>query len=264
MESIKQAIDLVRAADAKAVPNAQVTLNEFPRSSAVDSHIRTEPLNEAHLERSRIVAHRATTAEGRYYDVLRTQVLQEMDKNGWQFLAITSPTSGCGKSVTACNLAMSIARMPEHSAILIDMDMHKPSVASYLGLDSRHGILDVLEGRVSLSDAVVKAAIGPTDLLVLGGTDPSTSMSEWMASQTMINLLQAIKREFHNRTVIFDTPPILEGDDVISILPRMDATLLVAGVGDSTILDIKKCRQYLEKTPVIRVVVNKVERSNML
>ena len=52
--------------------------------------------------------------------MLRTQVLQAMDHNGWQILAITSPTAGCGKSVTACNLAMSIARLPERSVLLVD------------------------------------------------------------------------------------------------------------------------------------------------
>ncbi|MDG4870044.1 hypothetical protein P8631_18810, partial [Guyparkeria sp. 1SP6A2] len=70
---------------------------------------------------------------GRYYDMLRTQVLQARDDQGWQILAITSPTAGCGKTVTACNLAMSIARLPERSVLLIDMDMMKPKVADQDG-----------------------------------------------------------------------------------------------------------------------------------
>ena len=56
--------------------------------------------------------------------------------NGWQFLAVTSATAGCGKSVTACNLAMSIARLAERSVLLVDMDMQKPKVAEYLGLEA--------------------------------------------------------------------------------------------------------------------------------
>src|SRR5215510_11748796 len=69
------------------------------------------------------------------FDMLRTQVLQSMNPKNWQFLAITSPTAGCGKTVTAINLALSIARQPELSALLIDMDLPKPAVAKYLGLD---------------------------------------------------------------------------------------------------------------------------------
>ena len=53
-------------------------------------------------------------------------------------------------------------------------------------------------------------------------------------------------------------PPLLIGDDVISILPQMDAALLIAGVGSSSIADIKECRKHLANTPVVRVVVNRV------
>jgi protein-tyrosine kinase len=44
---------------------------------------------------------------------------------------------------------------------------------------------------------------------------------------------------------------------VISILPRMDAALLVAGVGTTSVSDIKECQKHLQRTPVLRVVINK-------
>ena len=94
--------------------------------------------------------------------------------------------------------------------------------------------------------------------MVLPGTVPTVGSSEWMASQTMGTLLQTIKREFRSSIVIFDLPPILLGDDVISILPRIDAALLVAGVGSTSISDVKECQRHLQGTPVVRVVVNKV------
>ena len=97
-------------------------------------------------------------------------------------------------------------------------------------------------------------------MLVLQGSVSSNS-SEWMASQTMGALLQTIKRDFRSRIVIFDLPPMLLGDDVISILPRMDATLLVAGVGSTSISDIKECQRHLQRSPVVRVVVNKATES---
>ena len=50
---------------------------------------------------------------------------------------------------------------------------------------------------------------------------------------------------------------MLLGDDVISILPRMDAALLVAGVGSTSVSDIKECQKHLQRIPVVRVVVNK-------
>ena len=74
----------------------------------------------------------------------------------------------------------------------------------------------------------------------------------------MSTLLQAVKRDFRSRIVIFDLPPILTGDDVISILPQMDAVLLVAGVGTTSVADIKECQKHIKAIPVVRVLVNKV------
>jgi hypothetical protein len=58
--------------------------------------------------------------------------------------------------------------------------------------------------------------------------------------------------------IILDLPPILVGDDVISILPQIESVLLIAGVGTSTVSDIKECKKHLKSTPIVRVVVNKV------
>lgn len=255
MDSIKQAIDLARATE-NVARKAAVSVPNPARPGLQDPQFHEVRLSEAHLERARIVGQGVGTLQGRYYDMLRTQVLQEMDKNSWQFLAVTSPTAACGKTVTACNLAMSIARLPERSVLLVDMDMRKPMVADYLGLVSDSGMVGVLEERRTLGSALIEASIGPSNLLVLPGKVAASS--EWMASQTMGTLLQTIKRDFRSRIVIFDLPPMLIGDDVISILPRMDAVLLVAGVGTTSVSDIKECQKHLQHSNVVRVVVNKV------
>lgn len=256
MDSIRQAVDLARAADVKkegAAPRA----SRDELGSEARHQGREVRLDAKHLEANRIVAFGGPDSYGRSYDMLRTQVLQEMDKKSWQFLAITSATPGCGKTVTACNLALSIARLPERSALLVDLDLHKPAVRNYLGLPHGESLIDLLEGRATLSSTVVKANFGPHSLSVLEGSHLSAGASEWMASQTMADALQAIKRDFRSSIVIFDLPPLLISDDVISILPRMDAVVLVAGVGSTTTADIKECQKHLQRTPVVRVVVNK-------
>ncbi|MEH2515760.1 protein-tyrosine kinase [Bradyrhizobium sp. AZCC 1610] len=259
MDSIKQAVELARAAEAVHRPAAlggSSLAAEGSLQRSAESPFREVRLSADHLEAHRIVAYGTSSQHGRYYDMLRTQVLQEMDKKSWQFLAVTSPTAGCGKTVTACNLALSISRLPERSVLLVDLDLRRPAVGNYLGISGNGGVLNVLEGRTPLSSAVVQASIGPNSMLVLPGSVSSNS-SEWMASQTMGALLQTIKRDFRSRIVIFDLPPMLLGDDVISILPRIDAALLVAGIGSTTVSDIKECQRHLQRTPVLRVVVNK-------
>ena len=252
MDSIRQAVELAK------LGKEQRPAPALPRGlPASDIPIREVQLNPIHLESTRIVAHGAVNPHGRYYDMMRTQVLQEMDQNSWQFLAITSATAGCGKSVTACNLAMSIARLTERSVLLVDLDLQKPKVAEYLGLKSGNGLLSVLEDRSTLSDVIVQVNVGRTKMLVLPGEHCKSGSSELMASQTMSSMLQTIKREFRSRIVVFDMPPMLVGDDVITILPQMEAVLLVAGVRSTSAADIKECQKHLKTTPVVRVVVNR-------
>jgi len=254
VDSIRQAIELARgevAAQRASFSGTAAGQNAF------DGDIADFRLSPAHLESTRIVAHNGSSPHGRYFDMLRTQVLQEFDRNSWQFLAVTSPTAGCGKTVTACNLALSIARLPERSVLLVDFDLQKPKVSEYLGLKREQGVLSVLEGAATLRETVVRVSIGRTNMLVLPGEVCQHGSSEWMASQTMSTLLQAIRTEFRSRIVIFDLPPVLVGDDVLSILPQMDATLFVAAVGSTSVAQIKECKKHLKVTPVVRMVVNK-------
>jgi protein-tyrosine kinase len=258
LDRIRQAIELARSRF-PAQGDVGDPFAPFPSSGGVEeANFHEARMNKARLESKRIVAHDPVGAGGRYYDMLRTQVLQAMDHNGWHILAITSPTAGCGKSLTACNLAMSIARLPERSVLLVDMDLHKPSIADYLGLDVRHGLLSVLRGEAGLSSAIVKASIGDNRLLVLPGEVSRSGSAEWMASQAMTNCLQALRRDFKSHVIILDVPPVLVGDDVITLLPQIDSVLLIAGIGGSTLSDIKECYKHIRSTPIVRVVVNKV------
>jgi protein-tyrosine kinase len=259
MDQFKQAVDLARAGTPAAQQIELVPLGPpiNPGHQAQEPKVKSVILKAAHLESMRIVSYVKEDPRARSFDMLRTQVLQTMDHGGWQFLAVTSPTPGTGKTVTACNLALSIARLPERSVLLVDMDMRKPNVTNYLGIKRDLGLLSVLQGRQTLSEAVVRVGTDREQLVVLPGEQTNAS-SEWMASTTMATLLQAIKREFRSHIVIVDLPPVLAGDDVLSILPQLQSVLLVAGAGSTSVSEIKECTRHLKATPVVRVVVNKI------
>jgi len=216
-------------------------------------------LDVAHLESKRIVAHDITDARSRSFDMLRTQVLQTMDMKSWQFLGVTSATEGCGKSVVSTNLALSIARQPERSVLLVDMDLQKPQAASCLGLNGDRGVLSFLQGKSNLQNSLVQCRIGKQELLVLPCETATLDSSEWIASRQMRGLLDEIRRDFRAWTVVVDLPPLLASDDVISLLPQLDCALFVVGAGKTTAEEIKECNRHLESTEVVRVVLNKAE-----
>jgi protein-tyrosine kinase len=214
-------------------------------------------LNAARLESKRIIAHDIADPRAKSFDMLRTQVLQSMAMKSWQILGVTSPTPGCGKSTIAINLALSIARQPGKSVLLIDLDLQKPQIAKSLGLDRKYGIGSVLEGKTDLPSALIQACINNEKILVLPCETARLNSSEWMASRSMVGLLQEIKRDFRAWTVILDLPPILLSDDVITILPQIDCMLFVAAAGKTTLEEIKECTRHLEPASIVRVVLNK-------
>ena len=223
---------------------------------------RSVVLNEAHLESRRIISYDVADQRSKSFDMLRTQILQAMDHKKWQLLAVTSPVAGCGKTLTAVNLALAIARQPGRSVLLVDMDLQKPQVARRLGIRCNTGLLGVLSGQSTVSEAMVTAHIGHHQLMVLPAEGATTDSSDWMASQAMQSVIQEIRRDFRSTTVILDMPPILLSDDVIAVLPQVDCALLVTAVGKTTVADVEECNKYLRSTSVVRVVVNKVPASN--
>lgn len=224
----------------------------------VDTRIPEIALNVDYLESKRIIAHDDTDPRSKPFDMLRTQVLQPMDQKGWKILGITSPTPGCGKTVTAINLAFSIARQPDRSVLLVDLDLQKPQVANSIGVKRESGVVSVLEGRTSLSSAIIQARVGNHRVMVLPVENSTSGSSALVASRAMSTLLQEIRRDYRSPTVILDLPPMLSSDDVIAVLPQLDCVLLVAAVGTSTVSQIEECNNHLHSAEVIRFVLNKV------
>lgn len=267
MEQIRKAVELARSSEpAESASAPQAGRGYRPPGRLAQGHgdgtrFQHVALNPAHLEAQRIIAHDISDHRGKAYDMLRTQVLRTMDLQSWQVLAVTSPTAGCGKTTTAINLALSIARQPERSVLLVDMDLQKPQVAHCLGIKCEIGLLSVVEGHAALEDALLSARVGARHLTVLPIEMPTANSSEFVASRAMGTLLKDLRREFHSHTIIFDMPPMLVSDEVITILPQLDCVLLVAAVGTTTPAEISECNRHLQSAEIVRLVVNKVPDS---
>ena len=208
------------------------------------------------LASKRIIAFDHAEEHAAYFDMARTQVLQSMDARDWRFLGITSPTSGCGKTVTAINLALSIGR--QRSVLLLDLDLRKPQVASCLGLKPEYGVLSVLENRSPLLDAIVDVGIDDCRMMVLPTESPATRSSDRMASRTMNEMLKQIKLGSQSQIIIVDLPPLLSSDDAHAVLPELDCILLVTAFRVTTPAQINESVKHLRSTEMVRLVLNKV------
>jgi len=213
-------------------------------------------LDLTHLERHRIIAHDDADARSKHFHILRTQILQAMDSRGWQTLAVTSPTPGCRATETAVNLAISIARQPDRSVVLVDFDLSESAVASCLGLKCDAGVASILLRSKPLSDALIPLVAGNYRLTVLPNDAPIPNSSEWLASRANASLLQELKAAFRSSILVFNVAPILPSDDAISILPQMDCALLVTAAGVTRRSEVKACEKYLRTVEVLRILVH--------
>jgi Mrp family chromosome partitioning ATPase len=264
MENIRQAVERAKARS-EQLDNTKL---KTPLQQPIHGVVAAPPgaatqqveLDPIYLQSHRIVAYDGSNPHSRPFDLLRTQVLGSMDLKGWKVLAVTSPTPNCGKTLTAVNLALSMARQSERQVCLVDLDLRKPQVANSLGLRGLNGVLDVVEGRADVDDATVVACVGSSRLEVLP-TTACSDPSDLVASTAMRTFLQDLPGHGQSRIVILDLPPLLSGHDVISVLPQIDCVLLVAAVGTSKVSEIEECYKYLQSTNVVRVVLNKVPKS---
>lgn len=267
MERIREAIDRARAQHTDFVRGSRSSRgrsdNQPPSSgtaNGVDAEIRYErtpvvELDPEQLKSHRIVALDKTHPASWAFDLLRTQLLQKMDENGWRTVAVTSPTMESGKTVVAINLAISIAQQTNRTALLMDFDLRRPQIAPLLGLDRDCSLNQFLTGSAEIEDAMVNPGI--PRLVVLPTLQPVPNSSEVLGSGKVAGLMNELRERYVDRVIVVDLPPVLAVDDVLAILPRVDCVLMVVGNGASTRKEIEEAMSRLSKFPLLGVVLNK-------
>ena len=189
------------------------------------------------------------------YKMLRTHVLQRMTANGWNVLAITSPRPAEGKTLTALNLAITIAREVNHTVLLVELDLRQPILHSLLGYEPGPGITDYLLRDTPLSEIMFNPGIDR--LVVIPAGPAAESSSELLSSPRMIQLVSELKERYPKRLVLFDVPPLLTADDGLAFVPHVDAALLVVAEGQTSYEDVELAKDMLASTHLLGAVLNR-------
>ena len=189
------------------------------------------------------------------YKMLRTQVLQKMREKGWNALAVTSPGGGEGKTLTAINLAISLAMEVDQTVLLVDADLRHPGVHRYFGMPDGPGLSDYLTAGTPLEEILVHPGIGR--FVILPGGKSLLNSSEMLRSPKMVELVQELKSRYPSRIVLFDLPPVLSAADVLAFSPYVDAALLVVEEAKTKTENIVRAAGLLGSTHLIGLVLNK-------
>lgn len=196
------------------------------------------------------------------YRVLRTRVLQKMEENNWKTLAVVSPSSGAGKSVTSINLSIAIGSKSGSRSTLVDLDFYRPRIAQYLGIKEPPSILDYFEGTRSLQEVTLKPDL--PDVLVMANERVSRRGAEFLTSPKADELISTAVNEYGSRVVIFDMPPLLGCDDGMAFLPKVDCVLLVVSSGQTRVPEYTEARRIIAGANLLGTVLNKAPPASFI
>jgi len=260
MERIKQALDKARQ-ERELRQGTSPAPDSRPRpgtGNIVYDQTQSITLDETMLRENRIVTGLQPSAFTDAYKMLRTQVLQRFKENNWNVLAVTSPGPGEGKTLTAINLAISIAREVDYTVLLVDANLRHPWMLEHFGLEHRKGLSDYLAHDIPISELLIR----PTQvehLVVLPGGQSVADSAEMLNSPKMAKLVEDMKSRYHSRIIIFDLPPVLTSADALAFSPYVDAALLVVEEGVTRKQDVERAVELLSSTNIVGTVLNKAE-----
>lgn len=266
MERLKQALEKAQQ-DRCEAPSQEPRHRARPRLIAVNStpepaeepvvyqQTRTLPWDVERLTEHRALTEKTDPAIANAWKLLRTHVLQRLRVNDWNTLAITSTDQNNGKTLTAVNLAISLAMDVNQTVLLVDLDLRRPSVRQYFTDEPLSGISDYLDGEKSIAEILFNP--GAERLTILPGRRSYVQSSEMLAAPAMVRLINELKTRYPDRYVLIDMPPVNTLDDVIAFSPHWDAVMLVVEEAKTTQDALRRAYDLLKERHILGTVLNK-------
>ena len=188
------------------------------------------------------------------YRLLRTRLEGRDHGRRSQFVLVTSPSVGDGKTVTSANLALTMAQEFQHSVALVEADLRRPSLAELFGVRPAPGLVDVLVGAATLEDALVP--VPGHNLFVLPAGQAAGRSTELLASAMMGRIAEALRARFDR--IVIDTPPVTLADT--HVLARLaDSVLFVVRAGVTPQPALEQALAGVDRDRVVGLVLTAVD-----
>jgi receptor protein-tyrosine kinase/non-specific protein-tyrosine kinase len=169
-------------------------------------------------------------------------------------ILVTSAVPNEGKSVTALNLAISLAQEYDHTVLLIDTDFRRPSIHRFLGIEQRKGFSECLLGEAQLDEVIIPTGIGRLSVIT-AGRDVSNPV-ELFASQKTEVLIAEMKSRYHDRFLIFDSPPVLPFAESRTLARMVDGVLFVVKEQLASQANVKEAIDALKGCELLGMIYN--------
>ena len=169
-------------------------------------------------------------------------------------IMVTSAIAGEGKTLTSLNLALSLAQEFDHTVLLIDADLRRPSIHRYLGIEAERGLSDCLTTELDPGEVLINTGVGK--LVVLPAGKDVRNPVELFTSQRLSALLLEIKHRYPDRYVVIDTPPVLPFAETRHLSHLVDGTVFVIKEDEVSVDGVKEALEALRGANLLGIVYN--------
>jgi protein-tyrosine kinase len=180
---------------------------------------------------------------------------------GRRTLMITSALGGEGKSITTINLAITLAQELDHTVLMIDADLRKPTLHRYLGVPAAPGLADCLVDGVNPAETIIRTGLGKLSFLPAGREVENPA--ELLGSERMRQLVQQMRRRYPDRFLLIDTPPILPVAEARILSTLVDGVIFVVREGAVGMTDLQEALDGVQRDKLLGIVYNNVRPESL-
>ncbi len=244
--------------DLKAETSAGATLDAVSLARSAEKRLPEFVTWDVEAERvePRLVA--ITQPHSNYceeYRSLRTHILHKSQRQKLQSIVVASVGPSEGKSVTSLNLSWLLAQTDGIKALIIDSDLRMPSLSDYLGIETDKGLSEILAGRATLNDSIIK--LQPSGLHLLPGGEARSDVAELISGPKFKEILREARDMFD--FVIIDAPPLGIFTDATVLINHADGALMVIRAGRTSYATVDRILDKLPRERMLGVVLNESE-----
>ena len=192
-----------------------------------------------------------TSAAAEDYRTLRAAVERLARDRPCQVVAVSSPGAQEGKTLTAINLAATLAQVEKRRVLLLDVDLRTAALAQYLGLARQPGFVDIIHSQASLDSVVTW--VRPNLGVVAAGTTTDAPY-EVLSAPRLREAIDEARRSYD--FVVLDTPPIVSVADCRSIADFVDGFIVVVAAHRTQRAAIDAALRRIDPAKLLGLVLN--------
>jgi len=219
-------------------------LEKIDGISEVKYEVVVKKVVNSNIDPRIISFHEPCSSVGEQYSMLRTNIQSIKSTKSLKTITITSSIHGEGKSITAVNLAITLARdLSKKSVLLVDADLRRPKIHKYLGMNAHAGLSELIASNANPDECLLD--IGIENLTVLTAGKTPQNPAELLGSNNMKNLIDYLKTRYDY--IIFDAPPVSPVTDAVILGAETDGVIMVVQATRTQQGVVKNCENILKQ-----------------